>query len=95
MALGAKKIVLRQVLGGLHYMHQHGYCHQDLSMDNVVVPGNGISVVAQLVDFGVARKVEAQGMSTAKNFQKRGSKSSLVSAFIVFLISTYFSNTVK
>ena len=49
------------VLDGLAYAHQHGVMHLDVKPANVIVAPNGQPM---LLDFGIARHVEAQADAT-------------------------------
>ena len=43
-----------QILDGLHSLHELGYCHRDLSLENVLVTDDGC---AKLIDFGAATRL--------------------------------------
>ena len=51
------KVYTRQILTGLHYIHERGLIHKDLKCSNILVDDNGI---VKLSDFGFSEKtVEA------------------------------------
>ncbi|KAK6205173.1 putative serine/threonine-protein kinase [Scheffersomyces amazonensis] len=41
----------KQIVNGVHFLHENGLAHRDLKLDNCVVNGNGI---LKLIDFGSA-----------------------------------------
>ncbi|ETV72980.1 CAMK/CAMKL protein kinase [Aphanomyces astaci] len=46
----------RQIVQGVAYMHRQGYAHRDLSLENILLDGNGNCCVC---DFGLATPVSA------------------------------------
>eukprot|EP01043_Picozoa_sp_COSAG02_P036093 COSAG02_NODE_2624_length_8398_cov_18.889505_2_plen_1247_part_00 len=51
-----KKAIFREIVDGVAYLHDRGYCHLDLSPENFVV-GKSTGQV-KIIDFGVAQKLE-------------------------------------
>ena len=43
--------IIRQVMGGLLYLHQNNICHNDLKPSNILVNGDG---TVKIADFGVS-----------------------------------------
>lgn len=43
----------RQILNGMHYLQEHGICHRDLSLENIMLHGNR----CKIIDFGYCIKV--------------------------------------
>lgn len=60
MAPGTAVPIIRQVLLGLQAAHNEGVVHRDLKPQNVMVDGQGR---VYLMDFGIARSMEAAGMT--------------------------------
>ena len=55
----------RQVLSGIHYIHNQGVCHLDISLENILVAEDN---TVRLCDFGLASK----GRHFPRSSQKRG-----------------------
>ena len=51
------KLIMFQLLSGLHHIHQHGFFHRDVKPENLLC--NGLERV-KLADFGLAREVNSQ-----------------------------------
>jgi serine/threonine protein kinase len=49
--------IARDLLDALAYAHEHGIVHRDVKPDNIVLSADG----AMLLDFGIARAIEASG----------------------------------
>lgn len=47
-----KKLIIKQLVAAVHYLHSNGILHQDIKPQNVV-----INKTAKLIDFGLARYV--------------------------------------
>ncbi|CAE7862660.1 Tssk2, partial [Symbiodinium sp. KB8] len=52
----------RQILAGVKALHDIGYCHRDLSLENVLVTDDD---VAKLIDFGAAARLPPLSRVTA------------------------------
>jgi tetratricopeptide (TPR) repeat protein/predicted Ser/Thr protein kinase len=52
--------ICRQVLAALHEAHSQGIIHRDLKPQNIMIDNAGM---AHLMDFGIARSVDATGMT--------------------------------
>jgi serine/threonine protein kinase len=48
---------LRQILSGLHYLHNHGVIHRDLKLDNILLNGDVETGDAKIADFGLSALV--------------------------------------
>lgn len=44
----------RQILNGMHYLQEHGICHRDLSLENIMLTEDGY---CKIIDFGYCIKV--------------------------------------
>ncbi len=57
--------LFRQVCAGVQHAHQKGVVHRDLKPDNVLVALRGERVVVKVIDFGLARALEADAATQA------------------------------
>ena len=57
-----------QALDALHYLHEQGIVHRDVSPDNLMVAEEGGRPVAKLIDLGVARRADEEGLTTTGIF---------------------------
>ena len=48
--------ILKQILGGIKYLHDAGICHRDIKPDNILICAVGGA--AKIIDFNVARMFE-------------------------------------
>jgi maternal embryonic leucine zipper kinase len=48
------KVVFKQIVSALAYIHKRGYAHRDLKLDNILF--NGPTSVVKLIDFGFSVK---------------------------------------
>ena len=55
--------ILSQSLEALSYAHSEGYIHRDFKDQNILISGQGRSLVAKLTDFGLAKSFTHSGMS--------------------------------
>ena len=49
------KLICKQIVYGLAYIHSQGYCHRDIKLTNILVDEN---FKAKIIDFGFASKAE-------------------------------------
>ncbi|CAM9461673.1 unnamed protein product [Ascophyllum nodosum] len=49
----------RQILTGVAYIHRQGFCHHDLSPENIVITGD--ESVAIVMDFGMVQRINWNG----------------------------------
>ena len=69
----------RQLLCGLHYLHDHGVAHRDLKPENVLVQGDGSAV--KIADFGVALVEDTlEDMNHAESLDAASQRRSKLSA---------------
>jgi len=55
--------IIAQITDGLAAAHSAGVLHRDLKPDNVMLVGEGADVVVKLLDFGIAKQVDAEAMT--------------------------------
>jgi serine/threonine-protein kinase len=55
--------IIAQITDGLAAAHCAGVVHRDLKPDNVMLVGSGADVVVKLLDFGIAKQVNADAMT--------------------------------
>lgn len=48
--------IFRGIFEGVKLMHNHGICHRDLKLENMVCVGTNGSLVGKLIDFGVTTR---------------------------------------
>lgn len=57
-----------QALDGLHYLHGEGIVHRDVSPENLMVAGVEAAPVAKVIDLGVAKRPDEEGLTTTGIF---------------------------
>jgi len=55
--------IITQALDALAFAHTQGYIHRDFKDQNILVSGEGKSLIAKLTDFGLAKSFTQSGMS--------------------------------
>jgi serine/threonine protein kinase len=64
----ARTVVLgTAIAGGLAAAHVNGIIHRDLKPENILLPHNDAESIVKLVDFGVARIVDAPRITTTQH----------------------------
>lgn len=48
------RLLIRQLLEAVSYIHKIGLCHRDIKPDNIVVDND--SNIIKLIDFGVSKR---------------------------------------
>ena len=51
------KMVMKQILGAVAYMHNLNYVHRDLKPENIVFETIGEDFNLKIIDFGTSRKI--------------------------------------
>jgi len=62
LGVGTAIIVAEQICDGLAEAHRHGTIHRDLKPSNIMIDRDGN---VRIMDFGIARSVEAKGLTGA------------------------------
>lgn len=57
-----------QALDGLHYLHGEGIVHRDVSPENLMVADVETAPVAKVIDLGVAKRPDEEGLTTTGIF---------------------------
>lgn len=57
-----------QALDGLHYLHGEGIVHRDVSPENLMVACVETAPVAKVIDLGVAKRPDEEGLTTTGIF---------------------------
>ncbi|MFT3698003.1 MAG: serine/threonine-protein kinase [Kofleriaceae bacterium] len=55
--------IVHQILAGLAHAHAHGVIHRDLKPENILVRTDAMGEHAQIADFGLAKRLDAIGIS--------------------------------
>ena len=48
------KIVIKQILEGVHYLHKLGIIHRDLKPENILIAENNEEILVKIIDFGLS-----------------------------------------
>lgn len=59
------KIIIKQILSAVAYLHQKGFIHRDLKPENIVFEGND-EFTLKVIDFGTSRKIYPDSKLTTK-----------------------------
>jgi len=62
LGVGTAIVIAEQICDGLAEAHRHGTIHRDLKPSNIMIDREGN---VRIMDFGIARSVEAKGMTGA------------------------------
>jgi serine/threonine protein kinase len=62
LGIGTAVIIAEQICDGLAEAHRHGTVHRDLKPSNIMIDRDGN---VRIMDFGIARSIEAKGMTGA------------------------------
>lgn len=57
-----------QALDGLHYLHEEGIVHRDVSPENLMVADVAGRPVVKIIDLGVAKRPDEEGLTTTGIF---------------------------
>jgi serine/threonine-protein kinase len=57
-----------QALDGLHYLHERGIVHRDVSPENLMVADVAGRPAVKIIDLGVARRADEEGLTTTGIF---------------------------
>ncbi|MFN7987357.1 MAG: serine/threonine-protein kinase [Thermoanaerobaculia bacterium] len=57
-----------QALDGLHYLHEEGIVHRDVSPENLMVADVAGRAVVKIIDLGVAKRPDEEGLTTTGIF---------------------------
>lgn len=60
LELEQRLILFRQVCSGVHHAHRKGVIHRDLKPSNVLVASGESEPVAKVIDFGIAKALDAR-----------------------------------
>lgn len=65
------KIIVSQIIEGLHYMHSHGYIHRDLKPENILISyleNQDDSIKVKIADFGLAKQVSKNNVTPLTDY---------------------------
>ena len=57
---GELKVVVRQLIAGLEYLHKHNICHRDIKPENILYDQKERKV--KIIDFGISKKTFSRGV---------------------------------
>ena len=49
---------IKQMLSGIHYLHNHGVIHRDLKIDNMLLHGDMETGIVKIADFGLSALIK-------------------------------------
>ena len=49
---------VKQMLSGIHYLHNHGVIHRDLKIDNMLLHGDLETGMVKIADFGLSALIK-------------------------------------
>ncbi|MEM9488612.1 MAG: serine/threonine-protein kinase [Myxococcota bacterium] len=64
--------LLRQMAGGLRHAHESGLVHRDFKPENVIISRDDEGELAKILDFGLARIVDASGSHLGQSLTTEG-----------------------
>ena len=59
------KLIILEILLGLHFIHSNGIIHRDLKPENILLSGNSLEI--SICDFGFALDTKNKEYMAAKN----------------------------
>eukprot|EP01083_Nonionella_stella_P162134 531975_1 len=57
--IGTTQRMFSQIVSGVHWMHSHGYCHLDLSLENTMLSNTNKHKI-KIIDFGLTKKFKIE-----------------------------------
>lgn len=58
------RIIFRQIIDGVKFMHKKGIVHRDLKLENLLLSKPGNIKALKIADFGLAKKIAQSTLST-------------------------------
>jgi serine/threonine protein kinase len=62
-----KEEILRQILSGIGFLHEHGIIHRDLKPQNILMVKRGSEYVPKITDFGISKQLDVNRSSVFSN----------------------------